>query len=224
MVEESLTSSAPVADRHPKPSGESQTVVDRKTAARKSESSSATARGGGRQQRLKLHLLIGLMMVVVAIAGYAFFGPAASAARISNYRPGQLATNITATDVQTPTGLWTQNAVSTSQPTIPSNYNTTPTDGLAALQAEMNEITRKMNALKAENTPLDVAPSAGTGAPTMSMTSPGEELPYNGLSVGSIDQTLATLDQMMLTMHDMIAKVDRMGSQVSASGGHAGHH
>ena len=226
MVEETLSSSAPKVSDQSKPSNDAQAPADRQTAVRKSASTRTAAKPVARQQRLITHLLIGFLMAGIAIAGYAFLGPdaSASAADTASQRLIDVNTNGAATDFQTNAGVSIPQSSPAQTSAKPAMTSDITTSDMAALQAEMAEITRQMIALNAGNLPVNRLSSGGA---VPDLVGNGGSTSTNGAAVNNPDQIQSTLEQMMANTHEMMAKMESIDNQVGGAGSPssgAGHH
>ncbi len=79
MVEETLSSVTPKINVPSKPNNLSQGAGERQATASKNANTRAAAKPVDRQQKLKVHLLIGFVMAGMAVLGYTFLGSGASA-------------------------------------------------------------------------------------------------------------------------------------------------
>ena len=207
MIEEALSGTSSQVQKPADLQTKAPAPTDRQASAKKMTGSANTVAGrsAGRNERLISHLLIGFMMTVIAIAGYTFLGPhtAVNAAEQAGSNIINVATDVPVDTVQ-------GSAL---------DYASFMTE-LATMQAEMDEITQQMNALKDGN--LQFNTSSSPSANSVS------NLPYYNGSSSNLDQALSTLDQMMQMTHEMIAKMNSLNQQGALntpanSSGH-GHH
>ncbi|MCQ3972092.1 MAG: hypothetical protein DPW09_01455 [Anaerolineae bacterium] len=196
-------------DGQPESGSKKQKPGASQTGTKRNGSNNSSGSSGGRQQRLIVHLLVAFFMVGIAIGGYAFFRPGASAAadKASNHLV-HVPTDIPAAVPDS----GTTNVWPVPSPLRSDIAQNTSMNELAALQAEMDEITRKLNALKAENGPL-----------TETRDTQGSPFYYDSTSEADMAEVLSKLDQMMGLLQEMAAKGDSGGSQTGGMGGH-GHH
>ena len=204
MAEETLSSNVPGVDVHPAPKEKTQSPTEAQ-AAKKNTGSRAGGKPASRQQKLVVHLLIGLGMTILVIAGYSFLGPG-ERANAATYPKVDVATNI-------PTGTTSQTDV------VPMTENNSTANDLAALQAEMAELTRQMNEIRAQGIP--VSPNSVPENTVPSMTGQGQ---------GTMSPMQSRLNEMMTMTHGMMNAMNGMSGQAGGmssqpgGAGHNGHH
>jgi hypothetical protein len=210
MVEETLSSPVPLVDNQSGLGGKTQTTGERAAVAKKSASVTSDAKVG-KKQKLVSHLLIGFLMTVITLAGYAFLGPHAHASTAD------------------PAGNHFVDQESSLPPqtvSAPAIDNHSQISDLAALQAEMDAINRQMNALKAGNISND---PVGMSSNTAGNTTDNNTTRYSPDPVSArLDQMTAMLNVMMSMMNSMNTQTGGtqtggMSTPMSGSG-HLGHH
>ena len=156
--------------------------------------------GGGRRNRLKVHVLLGFLMAGIALAGYAFLGPSASAKGGSGNSLADVATNVPAGEPGLTGSSPALKSLPTRTPVAPYVYGSQSSVDLAALQAEMGDISRRVAALKGEPGP-GVASSGAVPAGT------------------DYDKALQTLQGMMSTLNGMMSELDNGAGRSSSMRG-----
>lgn len=215
MVEETLSSVIPKINVPSKPNNLSQGAGERQATASKNANTRVAAKPVDRQQKLKVHLLIGFVMAGMAVLGYTFLGSGANvnAAGAANHQLINVSPN---------GGIPVQPVIPMQMPAM--SGSATASD-MAALHAEMEAITLQMNGLKAGNTTIDLPPAAGGSQSTSGLNGYSGSTNYNGTLGNSPEQVQATLEQMMAITHDMMSKMENMkqnqaGGAGSSTGGH----
>jgi hypothetical protein len=215
MVEETLSSVTPKINVPSKPNNVNLGAGERQATASKNANTRAAAKPVDRQQKLKVHLLIGFVMAGMAVLGYTFLGSGANvnAAGAANHQ----LINVS------PNGGIPVQPVAPMQ--VPAMSGSAMASDMAALHAEMEAITRQMNALNAGNTTIDLPPAAGGSQSTSGLNGYSGSTNYNGTLGNNPEQVQATLEQMMAITHDMMSKMENMkqnqaGGAGSSTGGH----
>lgn len=216
MVEETLSSVTPKINVPSKPNSLRQGAGEHQAAASKNANTRTVAKPVDRQQKLKVHLLIGFVMAGMAVLGYTFLGSGASVSAAG-------AANHQFTNISPHGGISVQQAAPMQMPAM--SGSATASD-MAALHAEMDAITRQMNALNAGYITVDLPPAAGGSQSTYGLNGYSRNTNYNGTVGSSPEQVQATLEQMMAITHDMMSKMERMKQNKSGGGGSSkgGHH
>ena len=163
----------------------------------------------GRQQRLKINLMIGFLMAVMVVTGYTLLGPGdtASAAGMANHQLVNVSPNGGLPDQQ--------------------NSDMIMTSDMIALHAEMDEITQKMNALKGVDVPANMSYRTGNNQSVPTQVIYETTSNQNGMVSTNYDQVQSALEQMMAITHDMMAKMESMQNMpgaVSSTTNTGGHH
>jgi hypothetical protein len=197
MVEGSISGPIPQAGNLPRPAPKTQASGERAAAAEKTAPGSSAGRAGGRQQKLVVHLVVGLLMAVIPLAGYAIFGPHVGASA-SQTAGNQFVDGTSRTSV---------NASSS-----PAMTQSQPVSDMATMYAEMEAITRQMNALQQ------------SGIPQIFPDARGMNVSPNGMVSNSTAPDTHRLNQMMAELHTMMAQVNSTGGQPGVSSNHTGHH
>lgn len=198
MVAETLSSPTPQIDNIPVPGVQAWPSAEKRTTVKKSTGIDPAGRPGGRQQRLIVHLLIGFLMAIIAIAGYLFLGPYAHTSAADN--AGNYIVNVA-------TNLPPQ----TSDVSAISDQN--QINDWAVMQAEMAEITRQLNALKSQGLPSNL-----TGS-TIYNSKSG----YSQDQVSTrLDQMMSMMNSIVIQMNGMNTQTSGMSTPVNGSG--HGHH
>lgn len=171
MVAESLSGTNQKNSRLIDQLGPGLGAPESRPAAREKAGENAAARSGKRH-RLGVHLLIGLIMALTAVVGYATFGPSANAAVDAS----QLMVDVSAA----PPAVLPQDtlAAAGSLPVNPAGQGSiTPAD-IAAMQAQMNELAARMQAIQASYAGLTGSSgSAATGMLYLSPDNPNQSMP-----------------------------------------------
>ena len=198
MVAETLSSPTPQIDNITATGVQAGHSAEKRATVKKSAGINPAERTEGRQQRLVVHLLIGFLMAIIAIAGYLFLGPhthTKAADNAGNYIVN-VATNI---PPQTADGsaIDDQNQI----------------NDMAVMQAEMAEITRQMSALKAQSLPSNV-----TGS-TIYNSNSG----YSQDQVSTrLDLMMSLMNNILIQRNGLNTQTSGMSAPVNGTG--PGHH
>lgn len=189
MVDESKDGLAPQSGPRPEKTGEEKGTGAERPKAPNRVVRGASGTSGGRRNRLRVHVLLGFLMAGIALAGYAFLGPSVSAKSGSGRHLAGIATNVPAVQ---PGGLGSAPAlksVPTRTPVAPYVYGSQSSVDLSAMQAEMDDIARRVAALKAE---------------------PGQGVAAAGAvpATSDYDKALQTLESLMSTLNQMMSELD----------------
>jgi hypothetical protein len=212
MVEEALPRVAPNLPLSAIPNNFPQTAEKTQAASKKSTTARTAAKPADRRQRLQVHLWIGFLMVSLTVLGYVFFGAEAKvdAADAANHQ----LVNVS------PTGAYSDQYLGQMQ--LADVPDSAYTGNLAAMQAEMAEITQQLTALKAGMYTVHMPQPPNQDQLTSAERNHAGSANLHNTAGHSANEAQAKLEQMMEITHDMMAKMDRLKQSPSDSriGGH----